>query len=261
MRDRPGEVTMRFAGRTAIVVGAAGGIGSAIARGFAAEGANLSLVDRQPAEVDRLKGAGREAIGFQIDITQRAAVEAMVRGTVARFGRVDVLVNAAGVVSFGSAASLAEAEWDRVLAINLKGVFLCCQAVIPAMRERRNGRIVNIGSIIGKNGGNARPWLDAGEQDRSSNIAYGASKAGVHALTLFLARELAAYGIMVNAVAPGPIMSAMTTTFPDALKAAIPVGRLGTADEVAEAVKFLASDSASFITGEIIDVNGGMWGD
>ena len=250
---------MRFAGRTAIVVGAAGGIGGAIARGLAAEGANLALVDRRAADVEGL--AGGEAIRFEIDITQRPAVEDMVRGTLGKFGRVDVLVNAAGVVSFGSAASLAEAEWDRVLAINLKGVFLCCQAVIPAMRERRSGRIVNIGSIIGKNGGNARPWLDASEQDRSSNIAYGASKAGVHALTLFLARELATHGIMVNAVAPGPIRSAMTTTFPDALKAAIPLGRLGTADEVAEAVKFLASDAAGFITGEIIDVNGGMWGD
>jgi 3-oxoacyl-[acyl-carrier protein] reductase len=249
---------MRFAGKTAIVTGAAGGIGGAIARSLAQEGAKLALIDRQPLDA---KALGGEAVAFQVDITHRAAVEEMVRATKEKFGRIDILVTAAGVVSFGAAATLTEAEWDRVIAINLKGVFLCCQAVIPTLRERRGGRIVNIGSIIGKNGGNARPWLDPDEQDRSSNIAYGASKAGVHALTLFLARELASDGITVNAVAPGPIKSAMTTAFPDALKAAIPVGRMGTAADVAEAVKFLASDAASFITGEIVDVNGGMWGD
>ena len=250
---------MRFAGKTAIIVGAAGGIGGAIAHTFGAEGARLVLVDRSPVDLGAFKDA--DAISLQVDITLRAAVEEMVRATVERFGTVDVLVNAAGVVSFGSAEALSEAEWDRVLAINLKGLFLCCQAVIPVMRERRSGRIVNIGSIIGKNGGNARPWVDPTEQDRASNIAYGASKAGVHAVTLFLARELAAHGITVNAVAPGPIRSAMTTAFPDTLKAAIPVGRMGNAEEVAEVVKFLASDAPGFITGEIIDVNGGMLGD
>lgn len=252
---------MRFAGKTAIIVGAAGGIGSAIAKGFAEEGAKLSLVDRQPADVDGIKRLGGEAIAFQIDITQHAAVDDMVRATVQNFGRLDVLVNAAGITSFGSAAALPEAEWDRVLAINLKGVFLCCQAVIPQMRQQRSGRIVNIGSILGKNGGNARPWLDPAEQERSANVAYGAAKAGVHAMTLYLARELAGHGITVNAVAPGPIVSKMTTTFPDTLKAAIPVGRLGRADEVAAAVMYLASDAAAFITGEIMDVNGGMWSD
>jgi 3-oxoacyl-[acyl-carrier protein] reductase len=252
---------MRFAGKTAIVVGAAGGIGSEIARGFAAEGADLALVDCVSADAAHIKALGRKVMAFELDITRKSVVDSMVRATVDQFGHVDILVNAAGVVSFGAAASLAEAEWDRVLAINLKGVFLTCQAVIPAMRKRRGGRIVNIGSIIGKNGGNARPWVDPSEQDRASNIAYGASKAGVHSLTLFFARELANDGITVNAVAPGPIKSAMTTAFPEALKAAIPVGRMGTAADVAEAVKFLASDAASFITGEIMDVNGGMWGD
>jgi 3-oxoacyl-[acyl-carrier protein] reductase len=170
-------------------------------------------------------------------------------------------VNVAGVVSVGAAATLPEAEWDRVLDVNLKGTFLCCQAAIPAMRINRYGRIVNIGSIVGKNGGNARAWLDRTEQDKAGNIAYGVSKAGVHALTFFLARELAADSITVNAVAPGPIASAMTAVFPANLQALIPVGRMGRAEEVAAAIAFLAGPDAAFITAEVLDVNGGMWAD
>jgi NAD(P)-dependent dehydrogenase (short-subunit alcohol dehydrogenase family) len=196
-----------------------------------------------------------------VDVTDSGAVAAMVKAALGRFGRLDILVNVAGIVSTGAAATLPEAEWDRVLAVNLKGTFLCCQAVIPAMRVNRYGRIVNLGSIIGKNGGNARPWIDATEQDRSSNLAYGASKAGVHAITAFLARELAPDGITVNAVAPGPIASAMTTQFPASLRALIPVGRMGRAEEVAAAIAFLAGPDAAFITGEVLDVNGGMWSD
>jgi 3-oxoacyl-[acyl-carrier protein] reductase len=170
-------------------------------------------------------------------------------------------VNVAGVVSTGAAATLAEEEWDRVLGVNLKGSFLCCQAAIPAMRANGYGRIVNIGSIIGKNGGNARPWLDPAEQAHAGNVAYGVSKAGVHAMTFFLARELAADGITVNAVAPGPIASAMTTSFPAQLQALIPLGRMGRAEDVAAAIVFLAGPGAAFITGEVLDVNGGMFAD
>jgi NAD(P)-dependent dehydrogenase (short-subunit alcohol dehydrogenase family) len=140
-------------------------------------------------------------------------------------------------------------------------VFLCCQAAIGPMRRQKYGRIVNIGSILAKNGGNPRPWIDRGEQQRAGNVAYGAAKAGVHAITFYLAKELAADGITVNAVAPGPIASPMTATFPPTLRALIPVGRLGEAAEVAAAVAFLASDEAAFITGEILDVNGGAWCD
>jgi len=175
------------------------------------------------------------------------------------FGKIDILVAVAGVVSTGDAETLAEQEWDRVMAVNLKGVFLSCQAAIPAMRAARYGRIVTIGSVLAKNGGNPRPWIDRAEQARAGNVAYGAAKAGVHAITLYLAKELSGENITVNCVAPGPIASAMTANLPDAFKSLLPVGRLGWPEEVADAVAYLAGEQASFTTGEILDVNGGAW--
>jgi 3-oxoacyl-[acyl-carrier protein] reductase len=147
------------------------------------------------------------------------------------------------------------------LDINLKGSFLAAQAVIPGMRELGFGRIVNLGSVVGKNSGNARPWISPDEQNRASNVAYGVSKAGIHSMTGFLARELACHGITVNAVAPGPIATEMTTDFPAALRALIPRGRMGTPEDVVRAVSFLIQRESDFITGEVIDVNGGMWSD
>jgi 3-oxoacyl-[acyl-carrier protein] reductase len=254
---------MKLKGCAAIITGAGGGIGSATARAFAREGADLCLADLHAtrALAEELAATGRGAIDVPTDVTRKDRVETLVDRALDAYGKVDVLVNVAGTVSFGSAEAIAEAEWDRVLAINLKGTFLCCQAVMPGMRARRYGRIVNIGSILAKNGGNARPWIDRAEQNGAANAAYGASKAGVHALTSFLARELAADGITVNAVAPGPIASAMTADFPARLRSLIPVGRMGSAAEVAEACVFLAAASSAYITGEILDVNGGMWSD
>lgn len=254
---------MDLQGKTAIVTGATGVIGSAVAKHFAKLGVNLCLADkRSPAALaQEVQTLGVQAFDHTLDVTDSTAVREMVARTVATFNRVDILVSVAGVSSHGNVEQLAEAEWDRVIATNLKGVFLCCQAVIAQMRAQRYGRILNIGSILGKNGGNPRPWIDRGEQTRAGNVAYGAAKAGVHALTLFLAKELAADGITANVVAPGPIASAMTTNFPETLRALIPVGRMGLAEEVANAVAFLASDGAAFITGEILDVNGGMWVD
>ena len=252
---------MRLAGRTAIITGAAGGIGAAIARRFATEGADLCLVGRRgcAAVAEELASSGRKILDLREDITSHAANQRMVEKALAAFGKIDILVPVAGVVSTGNAETLAEAEWDRVISINLKGVFLSCQAVIPVMRAARYGRIVNIGSLLAKNGGNPRPWIDRREQERAGNIAYGAAKAGVHAITLFLAKELSADNITVNCVAPGPIASAMTTNLPDTFKTLLPVGRLGRPEEVADAVVYLAGEQASFTTGEILDVNGGAW--
>lgn len=254
---------MRFKDKAAVVVGGAGSIGAAIAKALAAEGCSLGLIDAVPARstTDAIAGLGQTVIDCPADITKEEAVSAAMASAVKALGGLDILVNAAGTLSVGSAVSLSAAEWDRVLAVNLKGVFLCCQAAIAPLRARGGGRIINIGSLLGKNGGNARPWIDPGEQNRSGSIAYGVSKAGVHILTAYLARELASSGITVNVVAPGPIATSMTTNFPESLKSLIPLGRMGRPEEVAAAVLFLASEDAGFITGEIIDVNGGSWAD
>ena len=248
----------RFAldGLVALVTGGAGMIGQAVARRLAQGGARLALADR-----DEPESVGNDCRSYAADLADPAEVRAVVDRTLADFGRIDCLITAAGVTSTGSFESIALEEWDRVHAINLRGVFLVNQAVIAPMRAQGAGRIVNIGSVLAKNGGNPRPWIDASEQERAGNAAYGAAKAGVHAMTLYLAKELAAHGITVNAVAPGPIASAMTTSFPEALIRQIPVGRMGKGDEVAAAVAWLCTPEAAFVTGEIMDVNGGLWMD
>jgi len=256
---------MRLKGRIAVVTGAAGGLGRAIAARFVEEGASLCLVDRlDPATlVQALRDAGHQAIGINADLTDSAAVAAIMDRCMQEYGRIDILVNLAGVGSHGACADVTDEEWRRVIDCNMTSVFYCCRAVLPIMQQQGYGRIVNIGSVIGKNGGNPRPWIDKEEQRRASNLAYGASKAGIHAMTYFLAKETAHEGITVNAVAPGPIASneRLTKVFPQVLKDLIPVGRLGRPEEVADAVTFLAGEQASFVTGEVLDVNGGIWVD
>jgi 3-oxoacyl-[acyl-carrier protein] reductase len=254
---------MAEAERVALITGAAGAIGSATALHLARKKVTVALADAvsTQAAAARVEAAGGRCRQVALNVTRRDEIDAAVAQTLEAYGRIDILVNVAGIVSFGSAADLPAAEWDRVLDVNLKGTFQCCQAVMPAMKAQRFGRIINLGSVLGKNGGNARPWLDAGEQHASGNVAYGVSKAGVHAITAYLARELAPSGTTVNAVAPGPVASAMTTNLSPALAALIPLGRMGTPEDVAAVIGFLASDEAAFVTGEILDVNGGMWCD
>lgn len=252
------DTPMSGAHKVAFITGAAGAIGTATARRLASEGWRLALADViAPAAVS----SPAEALLLELDVRSGDQVRSAVGRTLERFGRIDLLVNVAGVTSFGAAQQLSEAEWMRVIDINLSGSFRCCQAVLPTMKEQGGGRIVNLGSVLGKNGGNTRPWIDASEQSASGNVAYGVSKAGVHAMTAYLAREVAAFGINVNAVAPGPVASAMTTALPPAIKSLIPLGRMGTPEDVAGVVAFLASDAAAFIAGEVIDLNGGMWCD
>lgn len=248
-----------FEGRIALVTGGKGVIGSAVIGMLRARGATAVCADAA-GEVDASEAtpADLARAAIRLDVTRRDSIVGVVRRVEELLGPVDLLVNVAGVVSFGSAQDLQEAEWDRVIDINLKGTFLACQAVMAGMKRAGFGRIVNIGSVVGKNAGNARPWIEPAEQQRAGNVAYGVSKAGVHLMTGFLAKELAAHGVTVNAVAPGPVATTMTTNFPAQLQALIPAGRMGRAADIATAVLFLASRDAGFITGEVMDVNGGM---
>jgi 3-oxoacyl-[acyl-carrier protein] reductase len=256
-------VAPRMPRRIALITGAAGGLGRAAAIRLAGEGASLCLLDRVSASDVRadVEALGAPATEFVADVTDSGAIAEAVAHTLATFGRLDILVNVAGISSHGASDDITEEAWNRVLSTNLTSVFLCCKAVLPAMRSQKYGRIVNISSILGKNGGNPRPWIDPDEQKRAGSIAYGAAKAGIHAVTYYLAKENAHHGITVNAVAPGPIATRMTRNFPQTLRNLIPVGRMGTPEEVADAIAFLAGDAAGFITGEVLDVNGGSWMD
>jgi NAD(P)-dependent dehydrogenase (short-subunit alcohol dehydrogenase family) len=254
-----------FVGQVALVTGAAGGIGWATAEAFAEVGANVVATEHQRTK-DEAHAALKDAVRCRIlrvrmDVANPADIQRVVQDTIQRFGRLDVLVNVAGVVSFGNAEMMTEQEWDRVLNINAKGSFFCCQAVMGQMKKQKYGRIINVGSVVPKNGGNARPWISPDEQLAAASVVYGMSKGAVHAMNGFLAKELAPFGVTVNVVAPGVIATPMTTRFPDAIKATIPLGRMGTLPDVARAILFLAAPASGFITGEILDVNGGMWCD
>jgi 3-oxoacyl-[acyl-carrier protein] reductase len=244
----------RFEGRVSIVTGASQGIGEAIARDLAGEGAAVVLVDVQLEKLEAVRRSiaddGGKAEFHQVDVADAAAVERAVAAVVAAHGRIDHLVNNAGITRDGLLMRMKEEDWDAVLRVNLKGTFNFSKAVIRTMISARYGRIVNIASVAGLMG-------NAGQAN------YAASKAGVIALARSLAREVGARGITVNAVAPGFIATAMTDVLPEEVKQAyleiIPLKKFGLPKDVASAVKFLLSEEASYITGQVVSVNGGMY--
>jgi 3-oxoacyl-[acyl-carrier protein] reductase len=244
---------MEFTDQVAVITGAARGIGKAIALAFVGEGAKVGLVDVDSEALERLRdeiGArGGQALPLSCDISRSSDVGEMVNRVLGTFGRIDVLVNNAGIIRRGTIETVTEEDWDRVIAINHNGTFNCCKAVVAPMKRQGGGKIVNVSSISGKMG------------DITSAPGYGSSKAGGDALMKTLARQLAPYGIRVNAVAPHAIETEMSAQWSEERRkemiAAIPLGRLGQPEDVARAVLFLASGAASFITGEILDVNGG----
>jgi 3-oxoacyl-[acyl-carrier protein] reductase len=244
---------MKLKDRVAIITGGARGIGKAIGSAFVREGAKVCLVDVDQGILETAKNEIRknreEILALLGDITKSTEVRALMNQVQRTLGRIDILVNNAGIIRRGTIETVTEEDWDRVIEVNLKGTFNCCKVVAGIMRQQGYGKIVNVSSIAGKMG------------DITSAPGYGPSKAGVDALTKTLARQLAPYGINVNAVSPHAIETEMSAQWSEERRkeiiASIPLGRLGKPEDVAEAVLFLASDDASFITGEILDVNGG----
>jgi 3-oxoacyl-[acyl-carrier protein] reductase len=237
--------------RVAVVTGAASGIGEAIARALAAEGCKLCVVDRDGNAAEKTAVSLR-AKSIALDVSDADAVTSAFEKIAAKHGRIDILVNAAGLLSTGLVADLPATEWQRVSQVNLAGMIYCVKAAIPAMKKRHSGRIINIASVSAERGGGS-----------VGNTLYGATKAGVVALTKGLARELGPDNITVNAIAPAIANTAMTHKLltEDALKrilARIPLGRLAALSDIADLAVFLASDRAAFITGTTIPVDGGI---
>lgn len=246
---------MRLQGKIAIITGAARGIGRAIALTVAKQGAVPVIVDIDETHAkevaEEVQGLGISAISLNTDVSMVREIEEMTNQVMHHFGRIDILVNNAAVFETTPIDNVSEKEWDRIMAVNLRGPFFTCQQVLKRMRETRKGRIINISSLAGRTG------------SYEGGLIYGTSKAGIIGLTMSLARKVAKYNITVNAVAPGPTETDMINSLPEEsrarLKAIIPLKRFGKPENLAEVVAFLASDSADFITGAVIDVNGGMF--
>ena len=244
---------MRLEGKVALITGGARGIGQAIAMTFAKEGAdivvadvNLEIAQKTAAEIEAL---GRKALALEMDVTNYEKVEEGINKILDKMGKVDILVNNAGITKDNLLMRMSQAEWDAVINVNLKGTFNCIRAVSRPMVKQRSGRIISIASIIGLMG-------------NPGQANYAASKAGIIALTKTVAKELASRNINANAVAPGFIQTEMTAKLPEDLKKrmleAIPLAKLGSPNDVANLCLFLASDESSYITGQVITVDGGM---
>ena len=244
---------MSLSGRVAFVTGASQGIGRACALKLAAEGATVAAAARNQEKLNELANeittAGGKAVACVLDVTDEDQVKASIKSVIAQFGKIDILVNNAGITRDQLVMRMKRADWDAVLQTNLTSAYLCTQAVTSAMLKQRWGRIINIASVFGQMG-------QAGQAN------YSASKAGLIGLTMAIARELGSRNITCNAVAPGFIETAMTEVLGEEFKQnaakQIPLGRVGSPADVASAVAFLASDEASYITGHVLNVNGGM---
>src|SRR5438105_4435557 len=244
---------MSLSGRVALVTGASQGIGKACALKLAERGATGAVAARNEEKlkelVNHISGAGSKAAAFPMDVADEEQVKDTCKAVIAEFGKVDILVNNAGITRDQLVMRMKRADWDAVLNTNLTSAYVCIQQVIGSMLKQRWGRIINVTSIFGQIG-------QAGQAN------YAASKAGLIGLTMAIAREVASRNITCNAVAPGFIETAMTSGFTDEFKQnalkMIPLGRVGTPEDVAQAVRFLASDESSYITGHVLNVNGGM---
>src|SRR5580658_1211271 len=244
---------MKLEGRVALITGASQGIGHACAMALAREGASVAVSARTRQKLDELVStiteAGGKAAAVVIDVADEAQVKSGIKSALAEFGKIDILVNNAGITRDQLVMRMKRADWDAVLNTNLTSAYLCIQQVIGSMLKQRWGRIINISSVFGQTG-------QAGQAN------YAASKAGLIGLTMAIAREVGSRNITCNAVAPGFIETAMTSGFTDDFKKnalkMIPLGRIGTPEDVAGSIAFLASDEASYITGHVLSVNGGM---
>jgi 3-oxoacyl-[acyl-carrier protein] reductase len=253
MPNRGNAVAGKLDGKVAVVTGGARGIGGEIATAFAAEGADVVIADVLGDEVaapvlSSVAESGRRSLLLRTDVSDEQQVRAMVDAALAEFGQIDILVNDAGVVGQVAFAELEVSEWDRVMSVNLRGVFLCTRFVLPGMLERGRGKIINVASQLGQIGG-------------IEMVHYSASKAGVIGLTKALAREVSGRGVQVNAIAPGPILTEMmaqeTEEWAARKLAELPMGRFGQAHEVAPTAVFLASDDSSYYVGQTLCPNGG----
>jgi len=241
-------------GRIALVTGASQGIGRACALGLAKAGATVALAARNEAKLAEVQSeievAGGTAAAFAIDVAREESIKAGAKAVLERFGKVEILVNNAGITRDGLVLRMKREDWDAVVGTNLTGAFLLTQALLSVMLKNRWGRIINISSVVGRTG-------------QAGQVNYAATKAGLIGMTRSLAREVASRGVTVNAVAPGYIATPMTAVLDEkqttAMLAQIPLGRAGTDEDVAQAVAYLASEGASYVTGHVLDVNGGMF--